>query len=130
MARREPPNRHTRPILARMILAAILVAGAAEARGYNLIGNGTDACGSWAENRREYASGRPVTRGFQLELRQTAWVVGFLSGVGYMGATDKLDPLRHLDADRVWAWIDTYCQAHPLERIVEAAKAFVAEHPR
>ena len=33
------------------------------------------------------------------------------------------------DAEAVFSWMDTYCRAHPLVILGEAAKAFVQEHP-
>jgi hypothetical protein len=56
-----------------------------------------------------------------------SWVLGFLSGVGYING--DYDPLRGLDANAVEAWLDHYCQAHPSEKLSEAAAAFIAEHP-
>ena len=54
------------------------------------------------------------------------WVLGYLSAVSDW--TD-LDPLRGVDGQGVWVWMDSYCQANPLIKIVEAASAFVREHP-
>ena len=51
--------------------------------------------------------------------------MGFLSGVGYAG--DSLDP--PLDADGVEARLDIYCRTHPLQLLVEAAKALLQDHP-
>jgi hypothetical protein len=53
---------------------------------------------------------------------------GFLSGIGYEGDAN-LNPLNGMDAYGVWAWIDNYCQAHPIETIMEAAEAFASAHP-
>jgi hydrogenase/urease accessory protein HupE len=57
-----------------------------------------------------------------------AWVLGFLSGVGF--AASGLDPLNNMDGEGIWAWIDNYCRAHPIEQLSEATAAFVMEHPR
>jgi len=40
-----------------------------------------------------------------------------------------LDPLKGLDADAVWAWMDNYCLTHPLVTIDAATETFVHEHP-
>ncbi len=40
------------------------------------------------------------------------------------------DPLRGVDAEGVWAWIDNYCHTHPLEMIERAGTEFVSAHPR
>jgi hypothetical protein len=34
-----------------------------------------------------------------------------------------------VDAEAVFSWMDTYCRAHPLVILGEAAEAFVQEHP-
>ena len=78
---------------------------------------------------REYAPGRHVTPGILLRHRQTEWVVGYLSGVGAVDVAGY-DPLNGMDAEGVFAWIDNYCRAHPLDKIEKAAATFVAAHPR
>ncbi len=42
------------------------------------------------------------------------------------GGGEEVDPLH---AKGVWAWIDNYCQAHPIEMITTAAEAFNRAHP-
>lgn len=85
---------------------------------YTAIGMGTDSCGTWTAARHDlHASG------------VEQWFLGFLSGVGF-DAVDGTDPLRRLDAAAVWAWLDSYCQAHPLDRITGAGAAFVARRAR
>ncbi|MGA8195347.1 MAG: hypothetical protein WB902_18475 [Acetobacteraceae bacterium] len=85
---------------------------------YTAIGKGTDSCGNWTAARHELqASG------------VEQWFLGFLSGVGF-DAVDGTDPLKRQDADGVWRWLDSYCQAHPLDRITRAGAAFVARRPR
>jgi hypothetical protein len=75
------------------------------------IGVGASACGSWAAGRPD---GREV------------WILGFLSGVGF--ATNEADPLSGRAPKAVWAWMDNYCQTHPLEKIEKVGEAFVASH--
>jgi hypothetical protein len=57
-----------------------------------------------------------------------AWVLGFLSGVGYTEAP-RVDPLQGVDADGVAGWLDNYWGTNPLQTLVAAAKAFVEEPP-
>jgi hypothetical protein len=112
-----------------LILAAVLTIGdAAAAHTSQIIGSGVSSCGAWTANRREFAPGRPITQGSQNALQEMQWVLGFLSGIGNISDAST-DPLNNMDADGVWAWIDNYCQAHPLEHIVAAAKAFFEAHP-
>jgi len=105
-----------------LAIAVTLLISSAEAAAqpgtYRLIGSGTLSCGSWTALRRQG----------QAWLAEQ-WILGFLSGVGYKGAGVH-DPLNGLDAKAVWAWMDNYCQANPLEQIAEVAAAFAEIHPR
>lgn len=56
------------------------------------------------------------------------WLLGFLSGVGF--GNSSYDPLRGIDAEAVWAWVDNYCRNHPLDTVTHAAGYLLAEHPR
>jgi len=85
---------------------------------YNLVGQGTLDCANWTTLRQ----GRQA-----LGLEQ--WVVGFLSGIGYEGETHGDNPLKGIDADTVWTWMDTYCRDHPLATISSSVAAFDAMHP-
>jgi hypothetical protein len=63
-----------------------------------------------------------------------AWVLGYLSGAAFgtwSGLNPiRLDPLKGVDGAAVFAWIDNYCRAHPLDPFEKAVIAFVKEHPR
>jgi hypothetical protein len=93
--------------------------GSARAAQYHKIGSGTDSCGTWT-------SARSTRTGW---FQDSQWVLGFLSGFGYMGKRDGYDPLDGLDAEGVWAWVDNYCGTHPLEELSGAAEAFIVAHP-
>jgi hypothetical protein len=103
-----------RRVLSVLALTAALMPGAAMA--YELLGPGGVSCGTWTADRRTDA------RLYQVD---QAWVLGFLSGVGY-AHEDDLDPLQ----DLVAAWINNYCQRNPMQEIVDAARAFLTAHPR
>jgi hypothetical protein len=107
----------TKPLFACLIVAAALMTGSAHA--YTIIGMGQYSCGTWIKDRR----GQQMTAYLYQQ-----WIVGFLSGVGYAGPPG-IDPLKGTDSNGVWAWIDNYCQAHPLDNIAEAGSAFVIAHP-
>jgi hypothetical protein len=90
----------------------------AEAGQYDLMGVGAQSCGTWTAQRQGgYAA------------KEMAWVLGFLSGVGFTGI-DGANPLRGMDAQGVWAWIDNYCRDHPIDNISGATAAFFYVHPR
>jgi len=85
--------------------------------GYNLRGPG-GSCGTWTVDRRSNE---------ELAMLDLCWVLGFLTSIGYNGLGD---PLNGVDAEGVGGWVDNYCQAHPIDEIVDAAQAFYRVHPR
>jgi hypothetical protein len=105
-------------------LAVVLFTGSARAQPiYHAIGAGVAAsCGTWTANRAD-------RRKEPDWLHEVSWVLGFLSGAGYMGTREGFDPLRGVDAAAVQAWLDNYCRVHPLENLADAAGAFIREHP-
>lgn len=109
----------------RYILVCLAVSGVVAAPvpavAYSLIGAGTDSCGTWLSDHHHH--------GGDAAHQDEQWVVGFLSGIGFVG--DRGDnPLNGLDAGAVWAWITNYCRANPLVGINDAAAAFYRAHPR
>jgi hypothetical protein len=108
--------------LVRLIITVALMTGSAEAqKPYQIFGQGTLSCGSWTASRRDRTA---------LGLEQ--WILGFLSGAGFVGSTSSVgvDPLKGVDADGAWAWMDNYCRNQPLKELADAAMAFVYSHPR
>jgi hypothetical protein len=104
-----------------LVFAALAANGASGQQTYTAIGAGNSSCGAWTMERRPPYDGAALN---------TQWVVGFLSGVGFMGKSEGVDPLRGVvDPNAVVAWIDNWCSSHPLNSIAEAAAAFRYEHP-
>jgi hypothetical protein len=104
-------------------LAVALIVGAPlQAAAFRMLGAGTASCGTWTSWRAQQAN-HPDHYVFE------QWALGFISGTAYEGAA-SLDPLSGLDAEAVWAWIDNYCRANPLEEVFDAAAAFIHAHPR
>ena len=85
----------------RIVLACLVIVAAGTlpttGEASRIIGVGTSSCGTWIANRRA-----PKQPDWFID---SAWVAGFLSGIGYVGA-DGDDPLHGLDANAVDAWID------------------------
>jgi hypothetical protein len=46
-----------------------------------------------------------------------------------MGGDKKLAPCKRLDSRAEAAWIDNYCQSYPMQKIADAAAAFLTVHP-
>jgi hypothetical protein len=110
-----------RLILAQVAVVTFLLCGSAQATGpdgnYKVVGVGGESCGSWTAARRN-----------DTDVSYLDWVGGFVSGVGWFAPS--YNPADGLDGPAIWAWIDNYCQAHPLIKIADAAGAFVNTHPR
>jgi hypothetical protein len=122
-------RRIMRYFLLLTVLTVGLMTGHAEAWAYTAGGNGTASCGAWSAHRRQYNPGGQVTRDSQAGLQETAWIIGFLSGIGFVGPQGA-DPLDGVDIDGVLAWVDNYCHGHPIENVAAAAAAFYYAHPR
>ena len=58
---------------------------------------------------------------------QTAWVNGFLSAFNDYGSAAASDVANCIDANGVFAWIDNYCAAHPLDSTATATIALISE---
>jgi hypothetical protein len=59
-------------------------------------------------------------------ITQTAWVLGFLTAFNYYQSNTG-DVANGIDANGLFAWIDNYCLAHPLDRIANATIALITE---
>lgn len=96
-------------------LAAALFAGSAYADWVPAIGQGTSSCMMWNSAHRD---------GTQFVFHE--WVLGFLSGAKWVRFENG--HLTGADPELVWAWIDNYCQDHPLDQISAAIDKFVSTH--
>jgi len=110
------------------VLTVGLMSGVTEASEIQILGAGLQSCGAWTAHKRAYRPGGPVNLDSQSALEDGSWVVGFLSGIGMVH--DKgADPLKGTDAQGVWAWVDNYCLANPIKKIMDASVAFYFAHP-
>jgi len=100
--------------LAAAIIFLIAVADhtlAAEGReGRDFFGVGGQSCGTWIEARK-------INNTFG----HGSWLLGYLSALNLWGVIGRKDALSGTDADGVYAWMDRYCQSHPLETIARGA---------
>lgn len=97
------------------VLCALVPASAgARQAGFQIYGLGLDSCGKWTQEHRAESDWANA---------QSSWLTGWVSGIGY--ATNGR--LRHVDGAGIVAFVDSYCAAHPLERVADAAKALVGE---
>lgn len=100
-----------------LAIAGTLGVATPTAAQFMMIGAGTVSCGRWTALRRSGSA-----------LGAEQWILGFLSGIGYIGDIG-VDPLRGTDADGVWGWIDNYCISNPTENLEKAGVAFRFDHP-
>ncbi len=84
-----------------------------------MIGRALHSCGTWTAERR---APDPA-----VAMQYEQWILGFMAGAGEFSL--NLDPLNGVDTQGVWARIDNYCAAHPLDLVATAGSAFVAAHP-
>ena len=103
-------------LAAGLLLAAVpglsSATPAAAADNVHLIGAGMSSCEIWTADR----TARNVDA-----VQDEQWVVGYLSGVAIW--TPDLNPMKGVNAQAVWAWMDNYCREHPLVAIKDAASA-------
>jgi hypothetical protein len=114
-----------------VLVMAFLVAGTVDAGATTIDGAGSGSCGEWVADRASFRAGSPLTASSGRALQSMQWVMGFLSGIGFMGQMDnsRADPLEAVDAQGVWTWIDDYCRANPTAAIARASAAFYYAHP-
>jgi hypothetical protein len=120
-------------MIARFLVAllALTFCFKTEAReGWEAFGSGTKSCADWTNAQAER---RPISSGGTMLTQtgsdipgQTQWIAGFLTAFNYyQSATPNV--AEGTDMNGVFAWMDTYCAAHPLDPIANAAIALVAE---
>jgi hypothetical protein len=88
-------------------------------------GVGNSSCGTWTQDRATAANAKANARGDPMDrlsaLTDETWVTGFVSGYSH-GAS-----LKDTDGDALAAFMDNYCQVHPLDTIATAAAALVTD---
>jgi hypothetical protein len=105
-------------IIAAVFVGLLVVNGEANSQPVRLMGPGAQSsCGSWLADR---ASNTSSLKG--------SWALGFLSGVAAF--SPQFNPLRGVDSDAVFYWLDNYCRARPTDLFSHALYAFVSEHPK
>src|SRR2546425_748369 len=76
-------------------------------------GAGSSGCGEWVEARRSGTAGTPAS------INMEGWLLGFLSGAAYSSGKDTL---RNTDASSLFLWMDNYCKANPLKKVMDGAQ--------
>jgi hypothetical protein len=114
-----------------LALLALVFCFKAEAKeGWEAFGMGTKSCAEWT---RAEAERRPISSGGTMLTEmgsditaQTQWITGFLTAYNYYQSVTP-NVAEGTDMNGVFARIDTYCAAHPLDPTAKAAIALVDE---
>ena len=91
-----------------LALAAAPAEGGAQARQ-------APSCGEWVAHREKSST---------LALGDTAWLLGYLSG---MAVNSTKDALSGTDNATLYRWMDNYCRNNPLRDVSSGARALAAE---
>lgn len=87
-------------------------------RTYTMLGHGVSTCGSWTSDLKEGS----VTSRYD-----KVWLQGYLSAFNNYGSYPGGDVTAGVDADGLFAWMDNYCAAHPLDKIAKGAASLIDE---
>ena len=102
-------------VLLALVCIGIIIGvaiGSAQQRNVPLYGGvGIQSCGAWTASEAIPFG----DRSFSQRIGKEGWLTGFVSGV----ATQR--DLRATDGDGLFASMNSYCSAHPLDRIVDGA---------
>jgi hypothetical protein len=93
------------------VLLLLSFIGPLHAKSAYVYGAGTVSCAKWSEFRTTNNSNK-----FQME----GWLDGYLSGWNLAG-DDTPDFLLHSDRTALYAWVDYYCAANPLDDLIQAS---------
>jgi hypothetical protein len=75
---------------------------------------GVRSCGQWVARKASDLD----------KAANEAWLLGYLSG---LATGSRVDILRDTDYGSLMAWMDNYCNAHPLERVSSGAAQLYLE---
>jgi hypothetical protein len=100
-------------LLTTVVFTTLLLAmGKSLAQTY--IGGGIESCGSWSHERM---------RDSHKAAALLQWSLGYVSGRN----VERAEFLKGVDGPAILAWLDGYCQQHPLDKLENANEALVSE---
>jgi hypothetical protein len=89
------------------------------AQSRDFFGVGGHSCGKWIEARKTNEISA-----------YGSWLLGYLSALNLWAIIGRKDALAGTDTAGLYAWMDGYCQAHPIEDIAGGAAALAHELDR
>jgi hypothetical protein len=86
---------------------------------YHILGAGADSCGAWS-----------AQKGTALGNLNNMWILGFVTAVNRYALMIDDNVARGTNAEGLFAWVDNYCRAHPLDNIATATDNLIGELQR
>ena len=105
-------------VAAVALVLGVFFTGSCSAATIHELGGGTSSCGQYLKDRRDRDSVEATADMF--------WIQGFITAYNHYAAPDG-NITAGIDSEGIAAWVDNYCQAHPLDDLAVAAAALVAE---
>jgi hypothetical protein len=118
--RQRAPRRiiHILILLTRFFVAGTCVGNTNTDR-YTILGQGNQSCGKWIADRRQDNLAAHT---------EEAWLLGYLTAYNEW-SNDPNDPnanvTKETDADGVFAWMDNFCQSHPVDTIATGSTSLI-----
>jgi hypothetical protein len=102
------------------LVGVVIAVGIESAQARAILGHGLTSCGAWTQARTANAPER---------LSMEHWIAGYLSNFNTLNDEDSNIPdlLKDQEWDGLMAWIDTYCAAHPHDKVDRAARTLELE---
>jgi hypothetical protein len=115
LERRHQTTVHVSGLVAAALLSGLVVetATTSAARNFTALGHGNNSCGEWL-------AGIPSSH-----LVMQSWVLGFVSAYNVYGPDSSGNLTAGTDSNGLFAWVDNYCQTHPLDSLAQAADQLV-----
>jgi len=101
-----------------IIFAIITILTEAYGQQVLVVGVGNGSCGKWIEDRRSAGPSMFITQG---------WIAGYLTAYNNYAPYANGNVSRGTDVDGLFAWIDRYCRANPLDSIFRASSALILD---
>jgi hypothetical protein len=99
------------------LISPVMASLAMAAGNSKILGNGSDSCGAWQDERRSMI----VTQHPSPKLSaESQWILGFVTAAN-LSLAPNIDLNEGMNDQRMMAWIDNYCSSHPLENLGTAA---------
>ena len=100
--------------LLALVLATLIPGVSTSApRTFEILGAGASSCGTWTQDRHDNQWGEDLE-----------WVLGFMSAYNDYASADH-QMTKGTDSAGVAAWMDNYCQAHPLDTIADGTPPLI-----